>query len=76
MRITSMKAPIVTECEGCGKILTGSERGAQACSVYEFPSSKWRFGRKCPVATHLHAKQVDTKFVNPLKASRRKAKGK
>ena len=63
------REPIVEKCEGCGKSLP--EAGAQVCSVYLIPSSKWRIG-KCPMATHIKKEIKDDAFkLNPLKASKR-----
>ncbi len=72
MRLDSMKAPIVSECKGCSKIVENV-----MCGTYLFPSSKWRFGAKCPVfdGNKEVIVNAEQKKLNPLKASRRKAKG-
>jgi len=43
------------------------------CSAYINPSLRWRLG-ECPLATHIIIQEEVEKFVNPLKASRRKSR--
>jgi hypothetical protein len=44
------------------------------CNVYQNPASKWA-GGMCNFATHAKVeKKVDTKMVNPIKASKRGGK--
>lgn len=64
---------IVPQCEGCGHILDCD--GKKYCKSYADPSAKWMFGT-CNLATHIQRKLADTKKVNPLKASKKAAKGK
>lgn len=61
--------PVVQECEGC------DHREGNFCNCYAFPEAKWG-RRKCPMATHLQKSAAAKKDLNPLKASKRKARGK
>ena len=62
--------PVVNQCQGCTHIF------GNRCRIYFFPETKWIAG-VCPMATHRKkAVEQEAKFVNPLKASKRKAKGK
>lgn len=65
------KRKVVDPCNSCGKI---EDDGF--CTVYAWPDVQWARGKKCPMATHTKKEAVETKFVDPLKASKRKAKGK
>jgi len=63
------------QCEYVDKI--GSEQLNNYCSVYMNPSALWKSGQ-CPMYVNpeeVKAKAEAEKKVNPLKASRRKAKG-
>lgn len=66
--------PIVEKCEGCERIK--EFEGEQFCSSYAQPSSKWALGA-CNFATHVKATlEKDGKVkINPLKASKRAARG-
>ena len=70
------RSPIIKACEGCQRIQDG-----QFCSTYRDPSYWWSGGRRgCPfhpetVKRILAQEGHDTK-LNPLKASKRRAKGK
>jgi len=67
--------PVIQECEGCGKILENSS--GRFCQVSPDPNSKWARGR-CNLATHLKAAEASSapvKQLNPLKASKRSARG-
>ena len=67
--------PVVEKCDGCER--TGDFEGEKFCRSYPLPESKWANG-VCNFATHVRA-VVDTKGkikVNPLKASKRAARGK
>ena len=66
--------PIVEQCEGCARII--HYNGASYCSSYADPSAKWAFGT-CNFATHSGkgAAGAEAK-LNPLKASKRRARGK
>ncbi len=66
---------LVEECEGCGKILENSY--GRYCQVSPDPASKWVRGR-CNLATHMKATGAPSashKQINPLKASKRNARG-
>jgi len=66
--------PIMEKCQGCAHVL--NYEGASYCSSYPDPSAKWAVGT-CNFATHL-VKEVPSaapKVVDPLKASKRKARG-
>jgi hypothetical protein len=65
-------APIVDQCNGCDRIRDFEEQ--KFCSSYPNPTSKWA-GGKCNFATHVKAAGAAQAKVNPLKASKRAAKG-
>lgn len=65
--------PVVEKCDGCERIREfESER---FCSSYTAPARKWALGR-CNFATHVRDVAKGAAKVNPLKASKRAAKGK
>ena len=66
--------PIIDKCEGCER--TTEHDGAKYCSSYALPERKWSHG-VCNFATHVKAeKGTGGKVkVNPLKASKRAARG-
>ncbi|TVM18348.1 hypothetical protein DPQ33_06235 [Oceanidesulfovibrio indonesiensis] len=66
--------PVVEKCEGCERIK--EFEGEKYCSTYPQPEKKWKLG-VCNFATHVQA-QLDKSGkvkVNPLKASKRAARG-
>ena len=63
---------IVEQCEGCERIK--EFEGGKYCSTYPQPAVKWRLGN-CNFATHTKAAAKGKAKVNPLKASKRAAKG-
>jgi hypothetical protein len=66
--------PVVEQCNGCERIV--AREGAEYCPSYPMPSAKWSHG-VCNFATHVRAsvdKEGNVK-VNPLKASKRAARG-
>lgn len=64
--------PCVEQCTGCERV---REFDTQVfCSSYPNPASKWSGGR-CNFATHMKTETTDKAKVNPLKASKRAAKG-
>ncbi|KAB1443773.1 PxxKW family cysteine-rich protein [Pseudodesulfovibrio senegalensis] len=66
--------PIVEKCEGCERIVAVEE--GKYCPTYAQPERKWAHG-VCNFATHVRA-SVDSEGktkVNPLKASKRAARG-
>ena len=67
--------PVVEKCDGCER--TGEFDGQRFCRSYPIPESKWADG-VCNFATHVRA-VLDTQGkikINPLKASKRAARGK
>lgn len=61
-------------CTGCERI--ANLEGKMYCSAYSNPTSKWKGGH-CNLATHVKlAIATEKTKVNPLKASKRAAKGK
>ncbi len=64
--------PIIDKCEGCDRVREFEEE--KFCSSYPVPESKWATGR-CNFATHVKAQTQTAAKVNPLKASKRAAKG-
>ncbi len=65
-------SPIVDQCNDCDRIR--EFEGEQFCSSYPIPERKWVGGR-CNFATHVKLKVAAAAKVNPLKASKRAAKG-
>ncbi|GAB7080538.1 PxxKW family cysteine-rich protein [Megalodesulfovibrio paquesii] len=66
--------PIIDKCEGCER--SKDVEGVSICTSYSLPASKWRLGA-CNFATHVKA-TVDKSGkvkINPLKASKRAARG-
>lgn len=64
--------PVIDKCEGCDRIRAFDEQ--QFCSTYPNPARKWADGR-CNFATHIKSETGGKTKVNPLKASKRAAKG-
>ena len=64
--------PIVEQCEGCAKAEAFED--VQYCTLYPAPDRKWSLG-KCNSATHIKIVAEAQAKVNPLKASKRAAKG-
>ena len=65
---------IVEKCDGCER--TGEFEGQRYCRSYPLPETKWAIV-VCNFATHVRA-AADTQGkikVNPLKASKRGARG-
>jgi hypothetical protein len=45
------------------------------CTTYGYPEAKWSYGN-CPMATHIKKEEKKaTKQMDPLKASKKRAKG-
>jgi hypothetical protein len=66
--------PIVEQCRGCDRITKNGEN-REFCTTYWDPAVKWRPDHRCPMYP-VHQIVNEAKRVNPLKASKRKAKGK
>jgi hypothetical protein len=66
--------PIVEKCEGCDRVV--SCENANYCTTYAKPELKWAKGA-CNFATHIQANvdKAGKVKVNPLKASKRAARG-
>ena len=64
--------PAIDKCEGCELLRTFEEQNF--CSSYPSPARKWADGR-CNFATHIKTESGGKAKVNPLKASKRAAKG-
>ncbi len=64
--------PVVEQCEGCDRVREFAEQ--EFCSSYSVPARKWTGGR-CNFATHVKTAGTGGAKVNPLKASKRAAKG-
>jgi hypothetical protein len=66
--------PIVDKCEGCDR--AKEHEGVRYCSTYPLPERKWA-QKVCNFATHVKAeKDTGGKVkINPLKASKRAARG-
>lgn len=66
--------PIIDKCEGCERVRAFD--GQNFCSIFPVPAAKWRMGNRCNMATHVQVERSAAQKVNPLKASKRAAKGK
>ncbi len=64
--------PVVEKCDTCARIR--EFEGQQYCSSYPMPAAKWSMGN-CNFSTHAKAAHAAQSKVNPLKASKRAAKG-
>ena len=64
--------PIVEQCQGCAK--AAEFESAQYCTLFPVPEKKWVLG-KCNSATHVKIAVEGQAKVNPLKASKRAARG-
>ena len=66
--------PIIDKCEGCDRAV--AVEAAKYCPSYANPTRKWAHGI-CNFATHVKAEKTKTGEVkiNPLKASKRAARG-
>ncbi len=65
--------PVVEQCDGCERIRIFEE--SNFCGAYPNPERKW-VGARCNFATHIKVAAKASAKVNPLKASKRAAKGK
>jgi hypothetical protein len=64
--------PIVEECHGCSR--ASEFTTGWYCTAYPDPSIKWKNGN-CNFATHVEKEaEVKNNKINPLKASKRKAR--
>ncbi len=66
--------PIIDKCEGCER--TREHEGTKFCTSYPIPERKWA-QKVCNFATHVKAEidKTGKVKVNPLKASKRAARG-
>jgi len=64
--------PIIEQCEGCERTRAFEE--LVYCGAYPNPERKWASG-KCNFATNIKKETSKAAKVNPLKASKRAAKG-
>ncbi len=66
--------PIVEKCDGCDRAV--EFENAKYCPSYAQPSRKWSSG-VCNFATHIRAEvsKDGAVKINPLKASKRAARG-
>jgi hypothetical protein len=66
--------PVIDKCEGCERVVDHAS-GSKYCTSYAKPSTKWTLG-VCNFATHVKGTVTQGKVkVNPLKASKRAARG-
>ncbi len=66
--------PVIDKCEGCERVVPHAS-GSSYCTSYAQPAKKWGLG-VCNFATHMKATVAQGKVkVNPLKASKRAARG-
>ncbi|THB63733.1 MAG: hypothetical protein D6E12_16235 [Desulfovibrio sp.] len=66
--------PVVENCDGCERIK--EFEGEKFCGSYPSPEMKWKLGA-CNFATHVKATlgEGGKVKINPLKASKRAARG-
>ncbi len=66
---------VVEKCDGCERVVS-HESGGKYCTTYPVPERKWAQS-VCNFATHVRAEKdsTGTVKVNPLKASKRAARG-
>jgi hypothetical protein len=64
--------PITEQCDGCSRIRDFED--VRYCSSYPRPAAKWSMGT-CNFSTHTRVVAAAQAKVNPLKASKRAAKG-
>jgi len=65
---------VIDKCEGCERVVNHAS-GSKYCTSYAKPATKWTHG-VCNFATHVKATVAQGKVkVNPLKASKRAARG-
>lgn len=65
-------SPCVEQCSGCERVRAFDDQ--EFCSSYPEPASKWQ-GGNCNFATHIKTEAAAKAKVNPIKASKRAAKG-
>ena len=63
---------IIEQCEGCAK--AAEFESEKFCTLYPMPEKKWSHG-KCNSATHVKIATEEQAKINPLKASKRAARG-
>jgi hypothetical protein len=63
------KKPVDDQCEGCNRIESDG-----FCTVYAWPEVHWTKGKRCPMATHTKKEVSESKFIDPLKASKKSMK--
>lgn len=69
------KLPVIEKCEGCERVEEVNNK--KVCQKYVDPSFHWENDQICSFATHVKREvKVAKKVVNPLKASKRAARGK
>ena len=65
--------PAVEPCLGCDRTVTVGD--SIYCQSYPDPAAKWRYGL-CNFATHVKEEiKVESRTLNPLKASKRAGRG-
>jgi hypothetical protein len=71
--------PTVPQCAGCphiGRPVPGGKI-PDACAAYQVPAIWWRNGHSCPLKPRERVESnTPKKHVDPIKASKRAAKGK
>lgn len=70
-----IKESCVDECFGCSRQRVGPMPGPAYCVSYAYPSSQWKHGRKCPLATNLQKQAKKEEFMDPLKKSKKSMMG-
>ncbi len=63
--------PAVEPCQGCDRTVEAGEM--VYCAAYPEPAAKWRYG-SCNFATHVKGETQQQVKLNPLKASKRRAR--
>ena len=67
--------PIVDSCNGCSRVV--EYPSGLYCTAYSEPALKWVNGSSCSLASHVKRDNgtAEAKKLNPLKASKRKSRG-
>jgi len=69
--------PCIDKCEGCPqqRVAGPGDTHWYTCTVFVSPKAKWRAGN-CPMAPRAAKETTKGKAQNPLKASKKKLRGK
>jgi hypothetical protein len=57
--------PIVSECEGCDRIVKYWKDGKLICACHPFPKMNWWPGLPCEKATHINISDEEDPIKEP-----------